>query len=1625
MADRDPADFPGNPNPPAKAPEPAKAPPAAPAPKTSAGTGALPPAVTKESEGDASPLASSSSSSPKTYSVAENDHGTHDVFLPTDDFPQQVGSTTLGKDDAEPILKASGAIYDEKLGVWRNVPEQTVKLLQQGPASLTSDIKEQLGVGLADFHRASMGLALAQGQITAEDFRQRTRPDLVKMQLERAPGAAWKDMGDAISDFVQLQHEGKTGEAFKGLAHDALSDVKALPRMTVAEAAKALPSLNSLATYTAGGALVGGGLAALAGPEAIPLGVKGGAIAGSFLSLYNQELGARMATLADRGLEDHDIKKQAPVEAVKAAVGAGVYMYGLDAMAAPFKGTLLRGLAESGEAAKTMASWAHNYGVNAGIKMPAVGVIHQAVSDLLDNMTAWVEGHPEQVISPEKFSDRAIEAGAGMARLGAIMGVPGAVLEGGSAVLDRRAEARLSAQTDARLAEFESRGQASTAPSPSPSGESATASNGRMPEPSAQMASTGPSQETPQAPAENRARPAPDLSSPLPDSIKEHPAFVKALEGAKEHLPEGVDLTDRKAVIDEYNRAAQEAHDYGNEAMAKMLKVDPETGKKSIADLTPDEKNQISAQMDYLAMRMAGLRELALFARDPEAKAAYEDWRANGGEGEPARVPVDPYDESRGLVPPEKLAAAAEADKKLETTLDDKKAEPRQVIEAVRDAQDKTDERVQKATVKARGEQAKADLDALQQRIREVARTRDRMQKNGMAHRAIDLQLNKLIDQAVAKQKEIELIGNREPGELEVSKNAPLRMKPATLEDVVDAGFKEGLKAGGKQSQSRARELYQIAKDNGLTPSDVRKLIGNKAVGAMGDAAYRNFLDGFERETGAEKMAREWLETAKPSSPFNTGGRLRGLAEDVRAGRVPPDIVDALKKVVPMVRDPETGETISASHPDFPRAFNLETFLETHEPERTPGFKEEVAKLVERKQARAELASVVRERQIENERYVRQLNGMPSFRKMTTEQLKSYADILRSYEKNDVAFSPKRIEALKGTELEGARTEGEARAKLKQLTGLPLEDLKNVQVSARARALPEPAARAWNPALGAIFDSTQEKILKGKRLAEIVSDRNQTLAADAIREMRSGMGAGERIADALAPQQRRVMQYLEASDPAQIAALSEQMGPKELKWADWAKAWLGTAYSALERKGMVSRFVDAYAPHVNKSTPEVLRDLLSGQRGLKESLGDLLPRTSDELSDFVDKDGNVLGFNKFFKQSVFRTGALDPSRNVVTSLDRYIHDFYSKMALDEAVPYVKTMVDVMESKDPESKEFGSSLAAFTKRYLNNKKGINDSFGAAGDLAAPALRAAEAAASIHYIAANYALQAVKGLVAVPTAEFMAIDNPVDFARARGLRWTEKGQTFLDNMGYATGKPVLDQLKEPGRDVGDYAKAALYGGFQRAHQRALGNILLAAATPEELEAGRMSDARVNEVFQKAGRWINIEGQDSIFGSHTVGQSLEQFKKWLIPPTLSIAEDAHALYRQIVSGGKEKMTPEQVHEALKLGALGAAAAATTSIVSKDMEDDTFEGQVIHYLRRAVGSMWHGMDPVVWMTAAGPGYVAKLALDLHMLGTMERYKRGEHEGDLKGWAALKRDLTPRMMKDAEKAAKRLRGED
>jgi hypothetical protein len=652
VADRDPSDFPGNPNPPAKAPQPAKAPAAPKAPATSAGTGALPPESGPSA--DATPFAKADGPS---FSVSEGENGTHDVFSMTDDGPQKLGTSIWGKKDLDSVMGAAGAVYDKDRGVYENVPENVAKVLSEGPQSLASEVKHRLNAGMIEFHRASLGLALAGGDVSAEDFRQRTHPDLVQLQLDRHPAQAWHGLGNAVSKF--MEHPVDEGEDI--LKH------------SISYMAEQLPALSDLAGKATLGTAAGGMLAAFAGPEMIPLGMKAGGMAGTFLSLYQQELGARMATLADRGLGDKDIHKQAPAEAVKSAVGAAIFMYGVDAMAAPFKARFLQSLGAETEAAKKLtekaASWAYNYGVNAGIKMPAVGVVHQMAADLMDNMSALVEKRPDLMKSPLDFSNNAIEAAAGMAKLGAIAGVPGAVFEaGGEAIkgMSGRFQNPLEPGGGRRSSSRPGQGPSESSAPASETAHTATAS----PTPGEASPSSNPSvSEAPTSP-----------ESITPESVKSN-AEKDARPFLEEHAAAaGADPKDPKFALDLYRKhnnaihMAKEELGIGKDLSAMTPEEKVELMQR-LREMPPEQKERIEKTLAESAPIVAALQRKVNIDMSPEAadiwaardaaaaRAAAEEAGASArtAEPEPEPEPEAPTPKEREFFRPSTITGEVKA----------------------------------------------------------------------------------------------------------------------------------------------------------------------------------------------------------------------------------------------------------------------------------------------------------------------------------------------------------------------------------------------------------------------------------------------------------------------------------------------------------------------------------------------------------------------------------------------------------------------------------------------------------------------------------------------------------------------------------------------------------------------------------------------------------------------------------------------------------------------------------------------------------------------------------------------------------------------------------------------------
>ncbi len=685
------------------------------------------------------------------------------------------------------------------------------------------------------------------------------------------------------------------------------------------------------------------------------------------------------------------------------------------------------------------------------------------------------------------------------------------------------------------------------------------------------------------------------------------------------------------------------------------------------------------------------------------------------------------------------------------------------------------------------------------------------------------------------------------------------------------------------------------------------------------------------------------------------------------------------------------------------------------EGEHKPSFTERAAELKTRKVALGGLRAVQKDRAIVHEQYVRQLHELPVIGKMTTKQIGDYAEILQKYDKGDEALTPARVKALETTELKGAKTKGEVRDRFTQLMNAPVDAFKTVKIQERDMFTPDPQLARKDPWRGYVVSRVKELQVRAERVAAETLDHLHELAAAAIKERRATLPLGARIMDWLVPQQKELLTYIEADKGQAYAGqiTLPDLTPSEKAYAD---AWLAFSDKALgylkQVEGLESRFDGKYIPHVHRSLLEMAKDI--PETGWRSAVKELWNRLETPAGAPTDEIAKALGMRKAFDYTEFRTGNLKPSTNVFAVVDHYVKLFHNKVALDEAVPLINTVIKAFAAaaENPEAEQLFKTITAFTDQYLVAKKGDARWIWAKGGHVESAIRLGTSLVALKHIALNVALQAMSP-IGEATGEFMALGNR-GIARARARRFTDNGQALLAKYHAWVGEGPVEQI-HPGSDVGDVALGVMYGAFKAMRKSVMKDILLGSVTPEELKTGVVSDARLAQIKLDAGRWIDVHGNKSIRGASVMGAQWTQFKSWVIPPTLSIAEDAMALKDRIVSG--KKLTPEHVRDFVHLGQLAVAAVLFRSFAQKEMEDDSFIGRAIHYARGEVLSMFSGPKSLVAMIAGGvlATETAKLANNLVLLGTLEGYKTDtatHAQGDLKGWDALMKQFTPAAVK-------------
>lgn len=850
----------------------------------------------------------------------------------------------------------------------------------------------------------------------------------------------------------------------------------------------------------------------------------------------------------------------------------------------------------------------------------------------------------------------------------------------------------------------------------------------------------------------------------------------------------------------------------------------------------------------------------------------------------------------------------------------------------------KLEQKTQEVETKARLEALTKEREAVAERIvgLEAEQTQLAAEKKPTGRISAKLGTLREIEQGI--MADIKDIETRQPGS-EILRSEPLSLKAATLEDLVNLGFKEGRK---EVLGTRRQEVLKVAKTLELTQADLSPLLGQKNYGTMGDVEFKN-----------------WMESK---------------------------------------------------------------------------FKPAAKEAFKRKLALREVRALQASKNIEQERNVRLQNKLPSVDKMDVKQLRDYVEILKTLDKGDKALTPKRARALETTKFSGARTMKEVASRVQELWGKPSDTL--------SRLLPEPS---WRPDITRGMDRLAARSPMHKAAVQMVETATEAedLAYMAEREKLYELGAKALasrkgvFARRFMPTMPEVMAHLEADD-AQVytgQVTLPALTKEEQALVEYIDSLMAEKLDYLVKvQGLKSRFAGKYFTHAKRGLVEIIDDIKdTGWRSaLKEIYESWVPNPTD--FSVISQGGKSVGLRAHMKQTMFRTGELKPTKNVIHAVDEYLKGFHKKKALDWAVPQVDTMVDAAvwmdTDKTPDGQARKAAFDKFIEQYLAQKKGqsILANVVPQGGLLDIIFRTAMSLPSWAWIAANPKLQG-----AAKIGEVMAtvpVAGPIGLANAWRLRFTKEGAAYLKAYESFTGTPILKRFAEPGQTLDETAGLLMYGVLQMHRVHSMQDVLLALSTKEEIQSGKISPERLAEIKIQASRWMDVKGAKSVLGATSVGALVTQFKGWAIPILETTIEDHAALLKQLA--GKEKMTELQKLELQRIYATGATVAAISWFmtnrlgvgVDEDGEPQDWVTQFLNAVHQELFSITGGANPflVLALPPAARYYDRLLkAISLTTVGLWDRmwgreenrgeFKGGEHEGELKGPAELKRLLPGRAL--------------
>ncbi|MFZ5365442.1 MAG: zeta toxin family protein [Patescibacteria group bacterium] len=660
-------------------------------------------------------------------------------------------------------------------------------------------------------------------------------------------------------------------------------------------------------------------------------------------------------------------------------------------------------------------------------------------------------------------------------------------------------------------------------------------------------------------------------------------------------------------------------------------------------------------------------------------------------------------------------------------------------------------------------------------------------------------------------------------------------------------------------------------------------------------------------------------------------------------------------------------------------------------------IKRKAMQFTEKREAKNKLMATIQSKELKNTDDLRKAMKLPSIDQMTVAQMEQFNKALEPYMEGDVFLSQRLLETVENTELGEYKTYREVQEHLSKKLGVPIAELKEIKAGWVEKSLYDTALARKNPFYAYVIDQFNKYELQATK--EYLDRKKEiNVLVNKARKSRE-----RSLFDKLIPTDKIVFEYLESND-ALKEKLSEGMTKEELDLAGFLQADFFRMRNELIKKEALKKYRENYITHVQRGFLEAVKD-----GGLKAGFVEMFKKYKFEEAYFniIDETGNVLALEKFFSNSLHRTGEVSPTQNVAKAYLTYVKSFEKKMALDSVIPEIMAYSQVLtkDVRTPRGLVKDKTLITFMKKWINNKKGRRHKlFIEQGNRLDAFIKILNSFITLRDLGFNV-YTSIASRVGENVTNFATLGLK-KYALGRARATTQNGRKISKQYENFIGEnPFLDIIHDSSQHIGEKTMRMAFIGFADATYRSNKHFLLGSMTKEEYESGEISDQRLAELRREMGKYRVVEGAKSIMGSTTEGEMFLKYRSWAVPTLMTTYSNIKTLIKM---AGQKKFAKTEFLELTRITLISISMYLLMATLFDD-DDDSFLGKLATKAKRESMSLIEALKPTTWAsTFRMQAFFIDLAKNVMSMINMEKYKTKE---GYKGWEGLKKTLKPTMV--------------